>query len=120
MVMSDKLTTIQSDRLTLAQLLAESARKHHAAESKQSKCPSCGAVLPESFRTDDVTSETGQKDPDNVGDRPEVTPLKAKYANRHLSVVDRILVNRGIDPFEDQQTLRTSAWCPQMRRNRHF
>jgi hypothetical protein len=59
-------------RPNLAQLLAESARKV-AADSKQSKCPSCGAVLPESFRTDDVTSETGQKDPDNVGDRPEVT-----------------------------------------------
>jgi hypothetical protein len=89
------------NRLTLAQLLAESARKHHAAESKQSKCPSCGALLPESFRTNDVTSETGQKDPDNVGDRLEVTALKAKYASRHLSVVDRILINRGVDPFTE-------------------
>lgn len=95
-------------RPNLAQLLTESARKHHAADPKQSKCPSSGALLPESFRTDDVTGETGQKDPDNVGDRPEVTALKAKYANRHLSAVDRILVNRGIDPFEEDYNLHTS------------
>jgi hypothetical protein len=93
-------------RPNLAQLLAESARKA-AAESKQSKCPSCGALLPESFRTDDVTSETGNKDDqneqDNVGtwDNKAVKALKAKYANRQLTVVDRILINRGFDPFED-------------------
>jgi hypothetical protein len=89
-----------STRPSLAQLLAESARKV-AAESKQSKCPSCGALLPESFRTDDVTSETENNDPDNEQDNVAAKALKAKYADRYLTVVDRILINRGFDPFAD-------------------
>jgi hypothetical protein len=88
-------------RPNLAQLLAESARKHHAAESKESKCPACGALLPGSFRTDDVTSETGNNDDQNEQDNVAAKALKAKYANRHLTVVDRILMIRGFDPFED-------------------
>jgi hypothetical protein len=53
-----------------------------------------------------VTGESGQDDPDNEGNRPatydnKVAALKAKFAGHNLTVVDRILVNRGIDPFED-------------------
>jgi hypothetical protein len=79
-------------------------------------CPSCGYKGSEAdfepdddgdsdgFRTDSVTGESG--DPDNEGDRPaeydnRLKALKAKYAGRNLTVVDRILINRGIDPFTD-------------------
>lgn len=104
--------------------IVEDVKKHlahkHTAEAGDDDlvCPSCGYKGPESdfepdtddesdgFRTDPVTGESGQNDPDNEGDRPatydnKVKALKARYAGRQLSVVDRILVNRGIDPFED-------------------
>jgi hypothetical protein len=105
---------------SLAQLLHESAKAHQkrASDDDQLVCPSCGYRGPESefepdddsdsdgFRTDDVTGESGQDDPDNEGNRPatydnKVAALKAKFAGHDLTVVDRILVNRGIDPFED-------------------
>jgi hypothetical protein len=82
---------------TLAQLLNEAQRRSET--SQPLSCPHCGAVLPEGWRTDDVTSETKENDPDNDGDAAKA--LKVKYADRQLSVVDRILLNRGIDPFEE-------------------
>jgi hypothetical protein len=85
-------------------------------------CPSCGyhAAATEfesdagddadEFRTDDVTGVSdGNVDDSNQGDAAKVPKwdnrridaLKAKYANKRLSVIDRILVNRGVDPFDD-------------------
>lgn len=104
--------------------IVEDVKKHlahkHKAEAGHDDlvCPSCGYKGPESefepdddsdadgFRTDPVTSESGLNDPDNEGDRPaefdnKVEALQAKYANRQLTAVDRILINRGFDPAED-------------------
>ena len=93
---------------------------HVHASDDDLVCPSCGYKGPESefeshtdeesdgFSTDDVTSATGDSDPDNRQDGArvpnydnKVKALKAKYANRHLTVVDRIMINRGFDPFEE-------------------
>jgi hypothetical protein len=68
-------------------------------------CPHCGEPLPESWRTDPATSGTSEDDEDNEPDDDDradkAAALKAKYVNRKVTVVDRILVNRGIDPFTD-------------------
>jgi hypothetical protein len=82
-----------------------------AETSQRLSCPHCNEPLPESWRTDDITSDND--DPDNKPDGEDdddqdfddradkATALKAKYADRKLTVVDRILVNRGIDPFTE-------------------
>jgi hypothetical protein len=83
-----------------------------AETSKPMSCPHCGEPLPESWRTDPTTSGTSEDDEDNESDDDDdddddddradkAAALKAKYANRKLTVVDRILVNRGIDPFTE-------------------
>jgi hypothetical protein len=108
----------QVERITAA-VKAQLAHKHKAeAGDDDLVCPSCGYKGPEAdfepdtdddadgFRTDPVTGESGQNDPDNEGDRPaeydhRLKALKAKYAGRNLTVVDRILINRGFDPFAD-------------------
>jgi hypothetical protein len=55
---------------SLAQLLADAAKK--AETSQPLKCPSCGELLPEGWRTDDVTGESDQNDDeDNEGDGAE-------------------------------------------------
>lgn len=91
--------------------LAKAKLTHVRASDGDLVCPSCGYKGSEpdfepdtdeesdGYSTDDVTSSSGAGDPDNTGDAAKA--LKAKYANRHLTVVDRILLNRGIDPFED-------------------
>jgi hypothetical protein len=84
-------------RPTLAQLLNEAVKR--AETSKPMSCPHCGEPLPAGWRTDNMTSETQENDPDNDGDAAKA--LQARYAGRQLSVVDRILLNRGIDPFEE-------------------
>jgi hypothetical protein len=101
----------QVERITAA-VRAQLAHNHKAETSKSLACPSCGAPLPESWRTDDVTSGTDEDDDVNVQDDDDeddddddradkATALKAKYANRNLTVVDRILINRGFDPFTE-------------------
>jgi hypothetical protein len=106
----------QVERISAA-VKAQLAHKHKA-EAGDLQCPQCQFRGTESdfepdddgdsdgFRTDPVTGESGQNDPDNEGNRPatydnKVAALKAKFAGHNLTVVDRILVNRGIDPFED-------------------
>lgn len=102
---------------TLAELLYESAlaaeqerqaknrfdrividvKKHLAAKAKRAEtskdyptCPHCGGVL-EGWRPDDVTGDSeSNDDPDNEQDNVAAKALNAKYASRHLTVVDRI------------------------------
>jgi hypothetical protein len=50
----------------LAALLHKAA--HRAETSKSLKCPACGELLPEGWRTDDVTGDTDNNDEDNQGD----------------------------------------------------
>jgi hypothetical protein len=100
--MSNKPTRAQ----LLAQSLLEAAKK--AETNKSYSCPGCGMVL-EGWRPSEETSGTDNDDDGNVGDRPDMPEefddkakaLKAKYAGRKLSVVDNILITRGIDPLED-------------------
>jgi hypothetical protein len=79
------------ERITAA-VKAQLAHKHKAeADDDDLVCPSCGYKAPEaefepdtdeesdSYRTDDVTSESGQNDEDNQGDRPD---LPEEFDNR--------------------------------------
>lgn len=65
------------------------------AETAQQKCPHCGEILPEGWRTDPVTSGTDNEDEDNVGDRP------AEYDNSKLTPLQRAPKSKGIDPFKE-------------------
>jgi hypothetical protein len=71
----------QVKRITEAvksKLAGDAAKK--AETSRSLACPSCGAPLPESWRTDDVTSDdSSNDDEDNVGDRPD---LPEEFDNR--------------------------------------
>jgi hypothetical protein len=102
----------EQERATVARITAAVTAKLglKAETSKPMSCPACGEPLPESWRTDPTTSGTSEDDEDNEPDDDDdddddradkATALKAKYANRKLTVVDRILVNRGIDPFTE-------------------
>ena len=81
---------------------AKLAHKIHASDDEV-VCPNCGyAFDPDSdgdesdgFRTDPVTSGTGQEDEDNVGDRP------TQWDNRKLTPLQRALKSKGIDPFSE-------------------
>jgi hypothetical protein len=103
----------------VTELITAKLAGKNAETSKPMSCPSCGEPLPENWRTDDITSDSDSNDdPDNKPDGEDedddddddkdfddrasrAAALKAKYANRKLSLVDRILVKRGIDPFTE-------------------
>jgi hypothetical protein len=67
----------------LSRLLAET--------SKSLSCPSCGATLPESYKTDPSTSATDDDDEDDDTD----------YEDRKLAPLQRALKDKGIDPFAE-------------------
>ena len=99
------------DKATVTRITAAVTAKLglKAETSKPMSCPHCGEPLPESWRTDPTTSGTSEDDEDNEPDDDDddddrasrAAALKAKYANRKLSLVDRILIKRGIDPFTE-------------------
>ena len=67
----------QVERIT-ALVMAQLAKR--AKRSKPMSCPNCGEPLPESWRTDDVTSDgDSNDDEDNIGDRPD---LPEEFDNR--------------------------------------
>ena len=77
-------------------LVAAKLAEKKAETSKPMSCPHCGEPLPESWRTDDVTSDSDSNDdPDNGDDDDD------NYDNRKLTPLQRALKSKGIDPFAE-------------------
>ena len=79
----------QVDRIT-ADVQKRLAHLHAADDkAKTVSCPNCGGTIEVSFRTDDVTSETGQNDPDSAQDgaqqHDQSKAAKLKYMARYLA-----------------------------------
>jgi hypothetical protein len=124
------------NRPNLAELLAESARKaqekdsfdaqvkrisdavraelshnHKAETSKSLACPSCGAPLPESWCTDDVTSVSDDND-DDVNEQDDDDDDRELDAKAESNVVAELLARkRRRSTFQIARVWRAGKSC---------